>query len=184
MLWLDLETTGTNERVDEIVEVGIALTDRDLNIIDERSWVVPLTDPAALFMMDDVVIDMHQKSGLLGDILKANRMGRPGIAGVDEAVAKVLYKYNGTRHTPLAGSGVMHFDRRFIKRYMPKTDKALTFWAYDVGVVRRFMKMAGIRTPDNFEALKHRALDDVHDHIDEAKVYLDLMKNMFEQPND
>jgi oligoribonuclease len=182
MLWLDLETTGTDERHDEIIEVGVALTDRDLNIIEERTWVCFPESTTPLFLMDDVVIDMHVKSGLIGDVLKAGKRGEVSIEYIDNLVSELLFKYNGTRHTPLAGSGVMHFDRRFIKQYMPETDKKLTFWAYDVGVVRRFMRMAGMQTPDNFEGLKHRALDDVHDHINEAKVYLDLMKNYIEQP--
>lgn len=182
MLWLDLETTGTDENRDEIIEVGIALTDRNLDIVEEHAWVCFPENINPLLLMEDVVIDMHVKSGLIGDVLKAIKRGETSISGVDTALSEMLFKYNGGRHTPLAGSGVMHFDRRFIKQYMPKTDKKLTFWAYDVGVVRRFMRMAGMQTPDNFEGLKHRALDDVHDHINEAKVYLDLMKNYIEQP--
>jgi oligoribonuclease len=179
MLWLDLETTGTDERSgDEIIEVGVALTDRDLNVIEEQNWVVCPEERDSILTMDDVVIDMHVKSGLLGDVIKAMKQGVNTISEVDNRLSEMLFKYNGTRRTPLAGSGVMHFDRRFIKKYMPETDRKLTFWAYDVGAVRRFFKIAGLEDPSDFEGLKHRALDDVHDHIAEAKVYIELMKTM------
>lgn len=176
LAWIDLETTGTYERRDYIIEVGLAITDRELNITDEQSWVVPLPELNDLKLMDDVVVDMHLKSGLIRDLIKSSE-NYTVIQQVDDKVSQILLTLGGGRHIPLAGSGVSHFDRRFIDVHMPLTAKRLSFWSYDVGVIRRFLKLAGYPIADSGN-LTHRALEDVKDHIEEARGYLRLFKTL------
>ncbi len=174
--WIDLETTGSDINYEEIIEVGLAITDDKLNILDEYAWVIGDLDyQDRLLRMDDVVIDMHTKSGLLADVLKSGT-GTGNIQDVDEQVSAILTNLGGGQHIPLAGSGVLHFDRQFIKKFMPKTNKRLTYWGLDVGVVRRFLRLAGVPIP-NSGNLTHRALEDVRAHIAEAKQYLDYFSN-------
>jgi oligoribonuclease len=170
LAWIDLETTGSDEVADDIIEVGLVVTDESLNPREKRSWTVYPNRPGLLLAMDDVVVDMHTKSGLLADLLKMPDEYLLKIAHVDEVLAGVLESYLTDGKIPLAGSGVSHFDMRFIKRYMPETAKLLTYAPYDIGSVRRFLRLAGVEISD--ANLSHRALDDVEDHIAEARYYL------------
>jgi oligoribonuclease len=172
--FIDLETTGSTLSGNRIVEVGVAITDRSFNVGATKSWVVDLPDLELLGEMDPVVIDMHVKSGLMRDLVRGSGIT---IRQVDDELSTLLLGLGGGRHVPLAGSGVSHFDRQFIRRDMPHTDKLLSYWAYDVGVVRRFLRLAGYPIPDNVE-LTHRALDDALDHAAEARRYLDLLSQL------
>src|SRR5687768_4811845 len=68
--WLDLETTGTDERVDEILEVGVVLTSPDwLEVYAEKSWVRCLSVERLKWHRDrvpEVVQLMHEQNGLWG----------------------------------------------------------------------------------------------------------------------
>lgn len=161
MFWTDLETTGSTLDDNQIIEIGAAITDMDLNIIDGREYVLPIT---RLVEMKPIVIDMHTKNGLLKDSMAS----RLDINDVDAEIAEWIRKYNGTNHMLLAGSGVMHFDRQFIKRDLPLTNSRLTYYAIDVGVVRRFTELV-CRLPWIAENKSHRAYGDVLFHIEEAK---------------
>lgn len=170
LAWIDLETTGSDEVADDIIEVGLVVTDEHLNHRETRSWTVYPERPSLLLKMDPVVVDMHVKSGLLADVLKMDQRTPVRIPMVDRALSQALRPFLVDGKIPLAGSGVSHFDFKFIKRYMPKTAALLTYAPYDIGSVRRFLRLAGVEISD--ANLSHRALDDVEDHIAEARYYL------------
>ena len=58
MLWLDLETTGTNENTDQIIEVGCVLEDRATHAVVStyQQWFA--TD-VPVGSIDPVVLKMH-----------------------------------------------------------------------------------------------------------------------------
>lgn len=170
--WIDLECTG-NEDYDKIIEVGVAITDRNFEVVDTltRNVLLPTTDDWLLVNMKPVVRDMHTKNGLLDDLNRGFNAVK--VQTVDDEVASLIRKYNGSNHMAFAGSGVLHFDRRFIRNEMPKTDKRLSYWALDVGVLRRWLVYFDIKVPqaELHGAKTHRALDDILEHINEAKAY-------------
>lgn len=171
--WIDLECTG-NRDDDKIIEVGLAITDRQFVVQKTYSEVVGLSSPDRSFLVDrmePVVRMMHHKNGLLRDLYEDHNKS---MATIDAEISAMMKGLMGTNHMPLAGSGVMHFDRRYIKAEMPKTDKQLSYWALDVGVLRRWLDYFGIQVPDAVaagEKKTHRALDDILAHIEEAKAY-------------
>jgi oligoribonuclease (3'-5' exoribonuclease) len=176
MLWLDLETTGNSPDAD-IIEVGVVLTDQtpELHELEGgvRSLLVEPTEYWRLFALDEVVARMHSGSGLTRELHTA--VGVLALAEVETALLGLLQPY-GTEHIPLAGSGVSHFDRQYIRRDFPRFDKRLTYWAYDVGVVRRTLRLAGIELPSGDQTTKtHRALDDARQHAQEMRDYLALL---------
>lgn len=198
VLWLDLETTGSAS-TESIIEVGIIATDAtpDLNELGTfQSLVEPVgSDWEKLrgFVTGDdrlTVKRMHERSGLTRELLAAKQAGDlPSAEEVEGAILHFVRTHAGssTEHIPLGGSGVGHFDRQFIRRDWPKFDKRLTYWVYDVGVVRRMIRLSGAavgteakRLADvmNGSGKPHRALDDTRLHVEEARVYLRAMADL------
>lgn len=181
ILFCDLETTGVERDIDSIIEVGIAVfTWPEFREHSSLSLVLQPT-PEAFERMNgkDVVREMHKANGLLSDI-EAGKGVTPKKADrlIDEHLSQ--YGSRASSHIPLGGSGVLHFDRPFIKRYLPLFDSRLSHWAYDVGVLRRMFLLAGARHADD-SGKTHRALDDARVHAEEFKFYMDRITEMFGQ---
>jgi oligoribonuclease len=173
LAWVDLETTGSDERHDHVIEIGFILTDIDLNVIDEFQSVIQPDAllPSLIQQMVPVVREMHEANGLLNEL----RSGYgTSIYEADRTIVSILVEHGVERHAGvIAGSGVGHFDRRFVKHHMKKLDRHLAYPAMDVGVVRRFVRdVMGVPLPE-FDAAKtgksHRAMSDIRLHLGEAK---------------
>ena len=65
---MDLEMTGLDPGRDRIVEIATLVTDDELEVLAEGPDLVIATPPEALAAMDDVVRQMHTRSGLLDAI--------------------------------------------------------------------------------------------------------------------
>lgn len=170
--WFDLETTGNRED-DAIIQVGLVISDRDLNEVCARSWTVwPLRWDYLRERMAPVVVEMHTANGLLDKVKYGDDPAK-----VDADLAEVLRYYGRGNHLPFAGSGVSHFDRKYIRRELPMTDSLLSYWALDIGVMRRWLQWWGIETPGSElqQAKTHLALDDVREHIAEAKTIRNVL---------
>jgi oligoribonuclease (3'-5' exoribonuclease) len=167
-MFIDLETVGTDVEYHPPIEVGVAIIERDnLQVVGAYEWAVHLEEDVAL---PTVVRDMHTKNGLLDDCYDSVLT----IEDVDRTLAIILDGFMNGNHMPFAGSGVLHFDRKFITRWMPMTNKRITYWAYDVGVVRRFSQWAGGKVLNGSKT--HRALGDALWHAQEAAFYMQLLK--------
>lgn len=191
IIFLDLETTGVDEKVDEIIEVGAVMLDAtssDYPEIGHYSHIILPTE-TAFQRMDgkQVVRDMHKKNGLYDAIINIrglssmNYQYSPNF--VDTQLIEWIQGFVGRDNTqiPYGGSGVAHFDRRFIKKYLPRFDKMLTHWALDVGVLRRSFVKAGVTPADivlesQGQAKDHRALQDARVHADEWRYYQRFIK--------
>ena len=66
LLWMDLEMTGLDPSRDVIVEIATLATDDELNILAEGPDLVIHADDAILAGMEDIVKDMHERSGRRG----------------------------------------------------------------------------------------------------------------------
>lgn len=171
ILWIDLETTGAGEEA-EILEFGAILTDTsvELNELSRFTATVYSKKPYEA----EIVAQMHEESGLTEALSFPDFWDMPSL---EKSVIKWIHDTIGTskEHIPWGGSGVGHFDSRFIRKYMPTFSKMLTYWTYDVGVVRRMLRLAGAL--DEIDEVKtHRALDDIDLHVKEARHYLFLMR--------
>lgn len=179
VLWLDLETDGTPEQ--HIIEVGCILTDQTsaFNEIARHDWIVsppwkPHFDPRdpnrVPLGMQSVVREMHTASGLWDDVMDAV-YGRMSTA---QLVGEWLNDHGATTtHIPLAGSGVAHFDSRILAQHMPDLRERLTYYALDIGAVRRFVHgVKGLPWYGAADAKPHRALADAAIHLEEARWFL------------
>ncbi len=175
IVFLDLETTG-NDEADEIIEIGmVMLKAPDWQEIGSFSQVVYPNDSAwDRLIHNDVVYQMHQLNGLLLDATSDKAVVREKAEG--RALAWLDGLTDGsTTHIPLGGSGVSHFDRPYLRREMPDLSKRFTYWAYDVGVVRRMYELTdGIGWPSQ-DGKTHRALDDARVHAEEFRYGLELL---------
>lgn len=182
--WIDLETTGNNPD-SHIIEFGAAMTDREFNVLDTISLVGALYpgDIPSMKEGDGVPFLMHTENGLIEAAL-ADGMS---LTEMDLTAVKWMKKFTKGDHVPLAGSGVSHFDRpKFLEKDLPKFSKFLSYWAYDIGTLRRILKLIEITAPDTDKSIykTHRALDDALVHIDEMRAYKRLLSRLRPQVAD
>ena len=174
--WIDLETTGTDETDGSVLEVGLVVATAGGTVLDFDEWLVA-PDPTHLAALDPVVYEMHRTSGLLAEIEDVERSGGlPPVATVDAEVAAVLDRWTVNGRIILAGSGVAHFDARWIRRHLPSTARRLTYWTWDVGVVRRFLATVDLALVVPPPDKAHRGLADARDHLAEWRHYRDLIR--------
>ncbi|MGI8791840.1 MAG: oligoribonuclease [Acidimicrobiales bacterium] len=169
LVWMDLEMTGLDPVQNVIVEIATIVTDDNLEIVAEGPDLVIGTEAAELAKMEDVVIGMHTRSGLL-EAIKASTItlenaGAQTLAFIKEHVPQA-------RSVPLCGNSI-GTDRRFLAAYLPEIEEWLHYRSVDVSTVkelsRRWYPEAVSAAPK--KASGHRALDDIRESIAELAYY-------------
>lgn len=178
--FIDLETTGSDETEDYVLELGVIVTDPDLVVLEEHDWVIRPTEDSSwitLIERNGVVLKMHTDNGLIDDVITEG----VETERADTEAAAMLANHVVRGRCALGGSGVGHFDSRFIRRYLPKTAKRLTYWPYDTGPIRRMIRLAGrqdlLLAYDESEKV-HRAIPDARDSLTEARHYVELIRTI------
>jgi len=172
LVWIDCEMTGLNPLQDQIVEIACIVTEPDLTEVDDGITIVIKPDDAPLANMDEVVVKMHNESGLIHEI--------PGGTTLADAQTRVLDYVTShipeARKAPLAGSSV-YVDRMFLANYMPELDAYLHYRLVDVSSVKELTKRwypkAYYNTPE--KTGNHRALADIRESIAELRYYRDAV---------
>ena len=122
-----------------------------------------------LARMDDFVRRMHTKSGLLAEI-QASVVDLAAAEARTLAYVKQHVPVPGT--APLCGNSI-GVDRRFLDRYMHELDTYLHYRSIDVSslkeLCRRWYPAIYHKRPGKSET--HRALDDIHESIEELRYY-------------
>jgi oligoribonuclease len=168
LVWMDLEMTGLEPERHVIVEIATLITDDDLEIIEEGPDLVIACTGPELSEMDDVVRDMHTRSGLLPAIEAATTT-------LDEAGAATLEfirRHVDPRTVPLCGNSI-GTDRRFLARYLPDIENHLHYRSIDVSTVkelaRRWYPEALSEAPSKHGG--HRAMDDIRESVAELRYW-------------
>lgn len=172
IFWADLECTGSGDDED-MLEIGAVITDRDLNELSYKNIVLPVSHEK-FDGMSDVVVKMHTDNGLLDEVTQRGFYPSPmhrdmELAAIDDMLATWVRSFAGGDHMPFAGSGIAHYDRKYIKRDLPLLDKRLTHYHLDIGSVRRWVERFGLNWPEFHLTKSHRALDDIRQHVEEIR---------------
>lgn len=184
ILFVDLETTGNDDDKDEIIEIGLAMIDtEDFEEVAHFSRVIKPSNEAFIRLIENpIVYEMHKANGLLDDIIALKQNPTMRDYSPDWEIKDWLDEIvdRSTTHIPLAGSGVSHFDRKYIDKFLPMFSKRITYWSYDVGVLRRMFDLAGVPRA-SMEAKSHRGLNDARVHADEFRFYMSFIKEHGEE---
>jgi oligoribonuclease len=165
---MDLEMTGLEPDRHVIVEIATLITDDDLQIIAEGPNLIIATPEEALADMDEVVVNMHTRSGLL-DAIRSSTVTH---ADAHDATLAFLREYCEARTVPLCGNSI-GTDRRFLARHMPAIDEYLHYRSVDVSTVKELARRWYPDTVKNAprKAGGHRALDDIKESVAELQYY-------------
>jgi oligoribonuclease (3'-5' exoribonuclease) len=186
ILFLDLECTGNiewrpdkDQRGSEILEVGLVMVQRvpSLPEVERKNIILPVWQNE-IDEADQVVVDMHTKSGLWTDCLAAGEgltdRDRPRILKeLDLYLAGWMKQFSKKSHILVAGSGVAWYDRQYIKRDLPFFNSTLTYKVADMSAIREVLGIANVQIrTTQFGFKTHRAVEDAAFHAREMRDFL------------
>ena len=174
-LWIDLETTGLDPEHDRMIEVGWFLSDNWEKVTEEQSVLITPDKIAWELMQQDLFVQtMHTENDLLKD------MESFGTIMVDDAEDQILetLDIHQVGQPILAGSSV-HFDRSFIRNWMPRLDRRLSHRHMDASALRMFVDAVGYQSVgQKIEPTKHRALEDSLESFELYRRYVALAQEL------
>jgi oligoribonuclease len=161
--------TGLSVRTDKLIEIAALVTDSDLNILGEGIDVVIHADDEALAGMPEVVVAMHEKSGLTERV----RESTITLEQAEQLVLDYVRAHVPEPNTaPLCGNSIAT-DRGFISRDMETLDNYLHYRMIDVSSIkelsRRWYPKVYFGQPP--KQMTHRALADITESIRELAYY-------------
>jgi oligoribonuclease len=169
LVWLDLEMTGLDPVRHAIVEIATLITDDELEVVAEGPDLVVHQPPEVLERMEDVVRAMHERSGLLDEIVRSDvTLEAAGRATLDFVRAHVAEP----RTSPLCGNSI-GTDRRFLATYLPELDDYLHYRSIDVSTIKELCRRwyPGAFAAAPAKAGTHRALGDIRESVAELRYY-------------
>lgn len=169
LAWIDLEMTGLDPSRHAIVEIATLVTDDDLTIVEEGPDLVVHATAEQLAEMDDVVLAMHTRSGLLADVeassLTLADAGAQTLAFLQKHIAE-------PRTVPLAGNSI-GTDRRFLAAQLPEVEDYLHYRSVDVSTLKELCRrwLPAVMRGAPVKKGGHRALQDIRESVAELAYY-------------
>lgn len=167
LIWIDMEMSGLSPTQDEVLEIAVLITDKDLEILAEGPSLI-INQPASLFgRMDAWNQEHHSKSGLWTSVVNSSI----NLEQAQDIVLDFLKKHVPARQSPLCGNSINQ-DRMFLMRHMPLVNDYLHYRMIDVSCLKELTRRwypEGPKAPS--KANHHRALDDIRESIAELKFY-------------
>src|SRR4051812_21645773 len=169
LVWIDCEMTGLDIVRDKLIEVAVVVTDSELNVLDPGLDLIISAEDADLDGMNEVVVEMHTKSGLT----EAVRASTVTVPEAEQQILAYLKRWVPERRTaPLCGNSI-GTDRGFLARDMPELDDHLHYRMVDVSSIkelaRRWFPRVYFAQPA--KGLAHRALADIIESVRELAYY-------------
>lgn len=176
--WIDLETTGLDETTGHILEIGIVITDNDLNEVEEPfSMVVQPGDTSWKDNLDEFVLNMHTDNGLINAIDRGE--GLP-LTNVEDLAAQYLQRTCTDNGKPMLGGNSITFDRNWMEYHTPGLFNLLHYRSIDVTSLDQFAtRTLGLdyQYPAEHQVSDHRSLGDLRRSIAIAKAIRSVVKS-------
>lgn len=179
-LMLDFETTGFAKVPGVVPLEGAAIiVDKDLNEIASFGPFTIHATPEQLALMDDFVINMHSKTGLLDKVAEATL----SVSDFDQMLADFAAPYfpakksvlpdGSTYRGMVIGGNSVKFDFDVIEAHFPLTLANMDYRVIDISsigeLVRRWNREAWDAMPA--KASDHTAMTDIREGVNELRYY-------------
>lgn len=172
IVWIDCEMTGLDHLHDHIIQICCLITDKNLNLLDDKGYESVIHCPkSTMDKMDEWCTQHHGSSGLTAEVIASNKTKEQ----VDKELLEYLKRFMSKGTGILAGNSV-HVDRLFLLRELPNVVDYLTYRIIDVSSVMEFAK----RHNPTVERLMppkigvHTAKQDIIESINQMKFYRDV----------
>lgn len=171
LLWIDIEMTGLDPKVDKILEVAVIATDWDFREI-ARLELVQKVDLE--FMKQQMVGEFWEANSQARDALFAQNASGQNAEHVEAELLKLIDQcFKPDQPILLAGNSI-HQDRRFIENEWPKFNSRLHYRMLDVSAWK--VVFDGKYGKKFAKPETHRALEDIKGSIMELKYYMKKVK--------
>ena len=173
LLWIDLEMTGLDPRVDRIVEVAAIVTDWQFTELDTLETGVAQDVHEAEQLMNRVSI-FQDRPDLKKEFLTCAKNGIPE-AEAEDRLLQVIDKHFAPGEPVLLAGNSIHTDRQFIRTWWPRLEKRLHYRMLDVSAWK--VVMIGRYGVEYKKSETHRALADIRESIAELQDYLKVLSS-------
>ena len=167
LIWIDLEMTGLDPKVDTIIEIATIVTDKYLNVLAEGPSIVVKQSKEVMDAMGPWCTEQHGKTGLTGRVLGSD----VSMSKAEAETLTFLKKWVPKGVSPICGNSVSQ-DRRFLFEYMPTLEKFFHYRTLDVSTLKI---LATNWYPESLKGLTkkgtHLTMDDIKDSINELRHY-------------
>jgi len=170
MVWVDLETTGLEEKAGLPLEAGVLITDLELNEIAAAQYMIQW-GKLDWDSYDPFVRAMHEASGLRAEYDAGAGLA---ISDVENLLCAFLRTHDAT-DLPMAGSNVANFDRAWVREFMPTFNDTFHYRNVDVSSIKEACRLYNpevyAKLPPKLET--HRTVQDCRDTVSEFSFYRD-----------
>jgi oligoribonuclease len=168
LVWIDLEMTGLDPRRCTVLEIGVVVTDSQLNVIEEGPSIPIHHSQKTLQSMEAWSRYHHKKSGLT----EACERSKISLKKAESITLDFIKAHCKEKSAPLCGNTSWQ-DRRFLVKYMPRLEAYLHYRIIDVSSIKELVSRW---YPENYKKARvkrqaHRVTEDIRESIEELKFY-------------
>ncbi|WP_343184022.1 oligoribonuclease [Buchnera aphidicola (Ceratovacuna keduensis)] len=167
LIWLDLEMTGLDPEKNFILEIGVIITDKYLNIKTKGISINIHQNKKILKKMDDWNKKTHKNSGLLKKVKKSKYNEK----SAEKKIIKFIKKFVKKNKSPMCGNSNF-IDKMFLKKFMPNLLNYFHYRTIDVSTIKEIFKIWKKEKYKKFKKKKnHTTIKDIKESIKELLYY-------------